>query len=553
LTAVNDLLDDDVVDHSKTHQRTGSSGSDFFAPPMSMSDLESQFTNLRIPQNDRHAADNHIIGQLHQYQQIPTQQIQQQQPMHHVGVPMQQQQFKPITILQHPQHQQQIQPQQQQQQQTTPQKEETTEGGDETRPRSSSFNRTPMWQKLIYNTYNPSRADSTYNTIHRRLFTDTKLMSSEEIESIVRQQMQDLQIKNPYVDDYVYISNTNKKNIEAKRINANFANWVHEGLSIYYPKSGKTEEELKREEMLSQQPRVFGRIPSQNVRAPRELFEIDQELKEIQNSPFSMSTIRRDPNANLNCLIENGLLFLVQIQDFALCMRNIQDALSQNAIHEFFGLCQLVTRMLNLTSQQQLGFTFFQILEKRKGVKFVSKAIEHLPEPFSVHLLKTVLLSWGIIMSYIAKNEDAEELTSRFIKDTQTALSNLSLVAICQLIHDDPSRDAIININYQQFFAFGGTSVLATLLRRAFELTPNDPHVAAWRSDFAQLFKVLHSYKFSRIATLADGWKLLEQVLAHSDDNQKKALVEDLKQYLTQKPTPDMGSFLRLLQLGPQY
>ena len=203
-----------------------------------------------------------------------------------------------------------------------------------------------------------------------------------------------------------------------------------------------------------------------------------------------------------------------------------------------------------------MGFTFYQILEKRKGIKFVSKALQHLPEPFSVHLLKNVILSWDVIMyNFIAKQEDAEELKANLIKDSQTGISNLSLVGICQLIHDGPTQDAIIKMNYPQFFAQGGLSVLATLLQRANELIPSDPQNAgAWRSDFAELFKSLHVYKFAKIAgNDRESWRLLEQLLLQCDDNQRKILIEDLKPYLTQNPTPNMTGFLRSMTIRNQF
>jgi len=409
---------------------------------------------------------------------------------------------------------------------------------------------------VIYNTYNSKSPDATYNHIHRRLFPDTKLMSAEEIETIVRQQMQDLQIKNPFLDDFYYFSMTNKRGIEARKINATSAHHIQEALELYNPKTGKTEEELKREETLAHQPRVFGRIPSQNVRAPRAMFEIEEELKDLQNSPVSLATLRRDVVAQLNLLIENGLVFLIQIQESALCMRNIPNEMSPQAIHEYFGLCQIVARMLNVPTQQQPGFySFYQILEKRKGIKFVSKALQHLPEPFIVHLLKSVLLYWNLIFSnFIARHEDADELRQRFIKDTITGVNSLSLVAICQILHDDPTRDDIIHINYADFFSNGGINVLAAMLKRAHEIIPSDPStVNAWQSDFGQLFNHLRSFGFTRIATITndDGWKLLENVLIHCNEHQTRAISEDLHSFLTQQPTPNMAGFLQRLMNRP--
>lgn len=152
-----------------------------------------------------------------------------------------------------------------------------------------SSRRSGYYLNVIYNTYNPKYPDTSYNIIHRGLFPNTKYMSAEEIENIVRQQMQDLLIKNPILDDFYFYLFTHKRGIEAKRVSPESANWIHEALSLYSPGTSISEEELKRREILAQQPRVFGRIPSQNVRAPRAMFEIEQELKDLQHILQSVS------------------------------------------------------------------------------------------------------------------------------------------------------------------------------------------------------------------------------------------------------------------------
>jgi hypothetical protein len=416
-----------------------------------------------------------------------------------------------------------------------------------------SSRRSGYYLNVIYNTYNPKHPDSSYNIIHRGLFPNTKYMSAEEIESIVRQQMQDLLIKNPFLDDFYFYLFTHKKSIEAKKVSPEFANWIHEALSHYSPGANISEEELKRREMLAQQPRVFGRIPSQSVRAPRAMFEIEQELKDLQYIlQTSASTLHRDRNAHLNLLIENGLVHLIQIREFSLCLRNSEQGLSQQEIQEYFALCQLVIQMLQLTSQDEF-FNFFKILEKKKGIRFVSKSLRLLPEPFIIYLLKRVLTDWGVIFTnFISRQDDAEELKQQFIKDTVAGIGELSPIALCQTLHsEDSMRDGIMNINYQTFFANGGLEVLNAILKRALEVISNDPlSVDSWQSNFNQLFKELRRYGFARIANedSKHGWQFLTSVLTNCyNDELVRCITDDLKSFLTQKPTPYMAEFYQQL------
>lgn len=262
--------------------------------------------------------------------------------------------------------------------------------------------------------------------------------------------------------------------------------------------------------------------------------------------------MHRDKNAHLKLLIENGLVHLIQIREFSLCLRNSQQSLSQQEIQEYFALCQLVTQMLQLTSQDEF-FTFFKILEKKKGIRFVSKSLRLLPEPFIIYLLKRVLADWGVIFTdFISKQEDAKELKQQFIKDTIAGINELSPIALCQTLHSaDSARDGIMNIDYQTYFANGGLEVLNAILKRALEVISNDTLSAgAWRSDFNQLFKELRRYGFTRIANEdpEHGWQLLATVLANCySDELVRYITDDLKSFLTQKPTPYMVEFYQRL------
>eukprot|EP01027_Heterolobosea_sp_BB2_P018434 GEZU01025965.1.p1 GENE.GEZU01025965.1~~GEZU01025965.1.p1 ORF type:complete len:457 (+),score=97.38 GEZU01025965.1:122-1492(+) len=104
----------------------------------------------------------------------------------------------------------------------------------------------------------------------RYQFPNSKYMRSDEIEQIVRQQLFQLHIQNPYIEDYYYYTYTAKKNPTQRRAlppNVNFilsGNKNEENTNVNTPTDATT-----------QQFRMLGRIPAQNIRAPRTVVQFD--------------------------------------------------------------------------------------------------------------------------------------------------------------------------------------------------------------------------------------------------------------------------------------
>lgn len=101
------------------------------------------------------------------------------------------------------------------------------------------------------------------------LFQDYECVSGSELEFVLRQQQKGLEPRDPYIDDFyhcAYISRRAKKYLFPPSAVI---------VSLRLRELGYPDEQRD----FSDAPRVFGRIPSQSVRAPRKL--VDMEQKEL--------------------------------------------------------------------------------------------------------------------------------------------------------------------------------------------------------------------------------------------------------------------------------
>jgi hypothetical protein len=385
-------------------------------------------------------------------------------------------------------------------------------------------------------------------------------MNAEEIEVIVRQQMADLQIHNPFLDDYYYCSTTNKKSINQKRINSNFANWVVESLAIY-----KTEEELeaerqKEKEELAQLPRVFGRIPSQNVRAPRTIFEFDKEVREQMLQVSSHSTLNRDANVNLNVMLENGMNIVMQIQEHALCQRQTSSnyGTNQKLKEDFFGLCNSVTTSIIGDN----GSRLFTILCKRKGIKYISKALRHMPDIFTGPILSLIFLNWRTVFNDELWVQYEQELRVQFADAIAEALSAFnSIDGLCQLLlrispphANDPSQTPQTElIDFTKAFQTDeGSRIFSALLNRVFELRKRNKALNAntWLMIYEHLFERTRGNFTAIVTKSVMGWELATAFLRHCNNIQKPLLIQELRQFLSRNDIDAMKSFYAVLTQG---
>ncbi|KAG2372754.1 hypothetical protein C9374_000413 [Naegleria lovaniensis] len=324
--------------------------------------------------------------------------------------------FLPLTICH--KHPELVKPQPQQQQNTST----TTSTGSSTATTlvdnkttsnnaSTQQHTTPSYLLVKYNTYNTENKEDCYNVINKTVINEVlnkiptpqehkyrynrynsnsnrstdkphriiQFMRIDEVESIVRQQMVDLQVNNGYEDDYYYFIHNNKTEENTDLVLKHLL-----------------EEEESRENSKNVQTnasnttpvaRLFGRIPSQNVRTPRTCFDTNvfrQELIEQyfkhKRMPSELRTrLIYNNSIQLRTSIENGLTLLIEIEEFLTIAKQAGGKeIPQKLSESFRQNCQTIAAYLQY--QQE-------IWNIPKGKKFIYKALKHLPEPFITKLM----------------------------------------------------------------------------------------------------------------------------------------------------------------------
>ncbi|KAL0487349.1 PAT1H [Acrasis kona] len=402
------------------------------------------------------------------------------------------------------------------------------------------------------------RRQQQFHTIHisqifalyiQYLFDDTSCMNAEEIEQIVRQQMSDLQIKNPFTDDYYYCSVTNKKTIEQKRINVNFANWLVEALNIY-----KSERELenireKEREELAQLPRVFGRIPSQNVRAPRNIFDFDLETRQNMAQISASLSINKDKHARMCIMIENGINILMQIQEHSLCQKQQQSNYDVEKYDKTFDhLCHSVWSSM----VDQDGSLLINILSSHKGIKYVTKALKHLPEKYTNSILSLVMVRFYEVFEQSASKYEPQLKTALIEACCDAIKSHSTIDALCQILFTNArhvehfnDKNQLVKIDFRFLSSHEGARILSVWLERANDLKKKESCSDSnmYIKIFIHLFNICKN-NFSNVVKAPFGWKLATAFMKQCDNEQKKSMLSELRPLLNKTGDEDVKEFV---------
>lgn len=271
-------------------------------------------------------------------------------------------------------------------------------------------NTTPSYLMVKYNTYNIEDRSDCYNVINKTVINDVlnkvstpqeqrnryhnryhsksfnnsngsekphriiQYMRIDEVETIVRQQMVDLQVHNGYSDDYYYFIHNNS---------------TEDSIDLMNKYLSEEEEEREQQQQLATPTtpatRLFGRIPSQNVRTPRTCFDtnvfrdevVEQYYRNRRSAIETRSRLIYNNPVQLRTCIENGLTLLIEISEFLTVHPHVKDV-SAKVIESFNQNCKTVASYLQY--QQEMW-------EIPKGKKFIYKALSVLPEPFITKLL----------------------------------------------------------------------------------------------------------------------------------------------------------------------
>ncbi|KAL9653043.1 hypothetical protein ABK040_015557 [Willaertia magna] len=300
---------------------------------------------------------------------------------------------------------------------TTPTKESKEESNNQKEGKAS-------YLSIKYNTYNTIDKLDCYNVINKGVINDVlnriidakfkhfrtqdsnqrfhsqhhriiQFMRIDEIESIIRQQMVDLQITNPYLDDYYYyfhqalsMSDNTEENKEKQEglVDCILKSW---SLQLQNEEENKNKEQQQGKEHAT---RLFGRIPSQNVRCPRTCFDTNIFREELVNQYYLNKKVPLDSRnrliynngVQLRTSIENGMTLLLDINEFLMVHHlNRKTELNPNVVQSFNNCCQTVAAYLQ----------YYQEIWNlsQKGKKFICKSLRLLPEPYITKLIMDMI------------------------------------------------------------------------------------------------------------------------------------------------------------------
>lgn len=253
-------------------------------------------------------------------------------------------------------------------------------------------------QNVAFNTY-LSNPFSGY-PIFKKVLKAGNLMTGDEIDFILRQQLSDLQVENPFVDDFYFCEHVQK---QQSKFAPNFPTWVQQSV-VQSEENSKKEATATDGAAEAEKPRIFGRLPSQNVRGMRTIVMLDtDELKNILESNEHQSTVNKNEVIQVSIMIEKGYLLLSQIKDLLISGSGeiTLPILKELLPMKLQDLCDSVLNIFQITLSNQASIyeskEVLRISQKPKGTKFICKCLSILPDTFAIPLLENMLFNWTLL------------------------------------------------------------------------------------------------------------------------------------------------------------
>ncbi|EFC47158.1 predicted protein [Naegleria gruberi] len=383
--------------------------------------------------------------------------------------------FLPTTVAH--KHPELVKGEKQQAPTTTSTTNNTTSGGTTTNQQTS----TPSYLMVKYNTYNTEDKTDCYNVINKVVVNEVlnkiptpqdqrnkfhrfnnnnrshnnnnnnnekphriiQFMRIDEVETIIRQQMVDLQVHNGYSDDYYYFVKNNNTEQTIDLLSKHLTEEEEERenarqTATSNQQQGTNNTSTTTTTTTTPPARLFGRIPSQNVRTPRTCFDTNVFRDEVVDQYYKHKRIPSELRTRLvynnpiqlRTCIENGLTLLIEIEEFQTVAQHSKE-ISPKVAESSYVNCQTVASYL-LYHQE--------IWNIPKGKKFICKCLNILPQPFNTKLLL------DMIPILIAEHSTNPQLVESMIKSLNSIVNigTITLVLV-QLMRSPPSSIEFLN------------------------------------------------------------------------------------------------------------
>ncbi|XXG74607.1 hypothetical protein AAC387_Pa07g3284 [Persea americana] len=397
----------------------------------------------------------------------------------------------------------------------------------------------------------------------------SKYMSAEEIESILRMQHAATHSNNPYIDDYYHQACLAKRS---------------SGSRLKHPFYPTCLRDLTSRTRATNEPHAYlqvdalGRIPFSSIRRPRPLLEVDTPSAFGDNNfetKASEKPLEQEPMLAARIAIEDGLCLLLDVDD----------------IDRFLQLCQPLDGGLQLRRRRQVlleglaaslhlvdplsrgngshsvglapndDLIFLRLVSLPKGRKLLSRYL-HLLFPGS-ELTRIVCMAifrhLRFLFGRLPSDSSAAETTKSLARTVSSCMQGMDLGALSACLAAvvcSPEHPPLRPLGSSA--SDGASIVLKSILERATELL-TDPHVAGsysisiralWQASFDEFFRLLTSYCFTKYDTIMQSLlmqaqnaavigleaaraiskempvELLRASLPHTNENQRKLLLD---------------------------
>ncbi|RWR85782.1 protein PAT1 1-like protein [Cinnamomum micranthum f. kanehirae] len=397
----------------------------------------------------------------------------------------------------------------------------------------------------------------------------SKYMSAEEIESILRMQHAATHSNSPYIDDYYHQACLAKRS---------------SGSRLKHPFYPICLRDLTSRTRATNEPHAYlqvdalGRIPFSSIRRPRPLLEVDPPSAFGDNNfetKASEKPLEQEPMLAARITIEDGLCLLVDVDD----------------IDRFLQLCQPLDGGLQLRRRRQVlleglaaslhlvdplspgngshsvglvpndDLIFLRLVSLPKGRKLLSRYLQLLfpGSELTRIVCMAIFRHLRFLFGRLPSDSSAAETTKSLARTVSSCMRGMDLSALSACLAAvvcSPEQPPLRPLGSSA--SDGASIVLKSVLERATELL-TDPHVAGsysisnralWQASFDEFFRLLTSYCFTKYDTIMQSLlmqaqnaavigleaaraiskempvELLRASLPHTNENQRKLLLD---------------------------
>ncbi|XP_076882620.1 protein PAT1 homolog 1-like [Bidens hawaiensis] len=389
----------------------------------------------------------------------------------------------------------------------------------------------------------------------------SKYMTSEEIETVLNVQHAATHNNDPYINDYYHQARLAKNSSKNR----------------FHPANLKDSSQRGRNSSDSQ-PRInvdsHGRISFSLIRRPQPLLEVDPPSGSGDNrseSKRSEKPLEREPMLAVRIMIEDGVSVLLDVDDIDRFLQSTQppDGGSQARqkrqilLEGLAAALQLVDPLgVSSKTSSKLApkddIVFLRVVSLPKGRKLISKYLQLLSP--SSELARIVCMTIFRHLRFLfgglpSEHEASETVTSlaKIVKTCVSAMDLNSLSACLAAVVCSPEQPPLRPLGSPA--GDGATVILKSVLERATQLLSSAnsslQNPTLWQASFDAFFGLLTKYCLSKYDSLVQAMyaqvspsteivlseaakaisrempvELLRASLPHTDDNQRKMLVD---------------------------